>query len=53
MSSIASNAADAIIITDNGSGTGTVTWSNDNTYFLDGFVFVNDGQTLTIQRGNN
>jgi hypothetical protein len=40
-----------VIVTDNGSGTGTVTWTNDNTYFLDGFVFVNDGQVLTIQPG--
>ncbi len=38
-------------ITDNGSGTGTVTWTSDNTYILDGFVFVNAGQTLTIEPG--
>ncbi|MFK7806286.1 MAG: carboxypeptidase regulatory-like domain-containing protein [Saprospiraceae bacterium] len=38
-------------ITDDGSGTGTVTWSNDKTYVLDGFVFVNEGQTLTIEPG--
>lgn len=43
-------AAD-IIVTDDGSGTGTTTWTNDNTYILDGFVFVNDGQVLTIQEG--
>ncbi len=47
---ISASAAD-IVISDNGSGTGSVTWTNDNTYFLDGFVFVNDGQTLTIQAG--
>ena len=40
-----------ITITDNGSGTGTATWTNDNIYLLDGFVFVNTGQTLTIQPG--
>ncbi len=28
-----------------------VTWTNDFTYVLDGFVFVNDGQTLTIEPG--
>lgn len=44
------NAAD-IIISDDGSGTGTTTWTNDNVYILDGFVFVNSGQTLTIQAG--
>ncbi|MEZ4777611.1 MAG: T9SS type A sorting domain-containing protein [Bacteroidia bacterium] len=38
-------------ITDNGNGTGTVTWSNDTTYILDGFVFVNSGQILTIEAG--
>ncbi|MCB0705714.1 MAG: carboxypeptidase regulatory-like domain-containing protein [Saprospiraceae bacterium] len=28
-----------------------VQWTNDKTYVLDGFVFVSDGQTLTIQEG--
>jgi hypothetical protein len=45
-----SNAAD-IVVTDDGSGTGTVTWTADNTYFLDGFIFVNSGQVLTIEAG--
>lgn len=40
-----------ITITDNGSGTGTTTWTSDKVYILDGFVFVNAGQTLTIQPG--
>ncbi|WNJ19883.1 T9SS type A sorting domain-containing protein [Pontibacter sp. G13] len=38
-------------ITDTGAGTGTVTWSKDTVYILDGFVFVNDGDTLTIEPG--
>ena len=38
-------------ITDNGFGTGTVTWSKDKEYVLEGLVFVNDGQTLTIDPG--
>ena len=38
-------------ITDNGEGTGTITWTSDHEYLLDGFVFVNDGQTLTIEAG--
>lgn len=42
---------DEITITDDGNGTGTVTWTANNTYILDGFVFVNDGQTLTIEAG--
>lgn len=40
-----------ILIMDDGNGTGTTTWTADNTYILDGFVFVNDGQTLTIEAG--
>lgn len=38
-------------ITDNGAGTGTVTWRSDHDYILEGLVFVNDGQTLTIEPG--
>ena len=40
-----------VTITDDGSGTGTTTWTSDNTYILDGFVFVNDGDVLTIEAG--
>ena len=40
-----------VTITDGGSGTGTTTWTKDKVYLLDGFVFVNSGQTLTIQAG--
>ncbi|MFO7932782.1 MAG: T9SS type A sorting domain-containing protein [Bacteroidales bacterium] len=43
--------AGEIIVQDDGSGTGTVTWTSNNTYILDGFVFVNDGQVLTIEAG--
>ena len=32
-------------------GTGTVTWSSDTIYILRGFIFVNSGQTLTIEPG--
>ncbi len=32
-------------------GVGDVTWTSNNTYILDGFVYVNDGQTLTIEPG--
>jgi hypothetical protein len=39
------------VITDNGNGTGTTTWTKDKVYILDGLVFVNDGQTLTIEAG--
>jgi len=38
-------------VTDQGGGTGTVTWTSDKEYLLSGFVFVNDGQTLTIEAG--
>jgi hypothetical protein len=36
---------------DDGSGTGTITWSTGDTIILDGLVFVNDGSTLTIEPG--
>lgn len=39
------------VIYDDGSGTGTVTWTKENEYILESFVFVNDGQTLTIEPG--
>jgi len=35
-------------ITDN---TGTTTWTKDKVYLLDGFVFVNSGDVLTIEPG--
>lgn len=38
-------------IVDDGAGTGTVTWTKDKEYLIEGFVFVNDGQTLTINPG--
>jgi hypothetical protein len=38
-------------ITDDGQGTGTTTWTANQTYLIDGKVFVNDGQTLTIEPG--
>ncbi len=39
------------LIRDNGTGTGTVTWTSDRDYLIEGLVFVNDGQTLTIEPG--
>lgn len=32
-------------------GVGTTTWTSNNVYVLSGFVFVNEGQTLTIEEG--
>ena len=40
-----------VVITDNGEGTGTETWSCNNNYILNGYAFVNSGQALTIQAG--
>ncbi len=40
-----------ITITDDGSGTGNVTWHSNKKYVIEGLVFVNDGQTLTIEPG--
>jgi hypothetical protein len=39
------------VISDNGGGTGTTTWKADQKYLLDGIVYVNEGQTLTIEPG--
>ena len=39
------------VFRDNGDGTGTVTWTKNKEYILEGFVFVNDGQILTIEAG--
>ena len=38
-------------IRDDGGGTGTVTWQAGKKYVLEGLVFVNDGQELTIEAG--
>jgi urease beta subunit len=46
------NAADiTVTATDMDAAGNDVQWTADNTYILDGFVFVNDGQTLTIAPG--
>lgn len=39
------------VFRDMGEGTGTVTWKKGNDYLLEGLVFVNDGQVLTIEAG--
>jgi hypothetical protein len=36
---------------DNGNGIGTVTWTKDKEYLIEGFVYINDGQVLTIEPG--
>jgi len=46
-----SNDVPHVRIEDRGQGTGTLTLSRDTIYVLDGFVFVNNGQELTIQDG--
>lgn len=40
-----------ITVTDKGEGTGDYTFTADNTWILNGLVFVNEGQTLTIEAG--
>lgn len=40
------------VFRDMGEGTGTVTWKKGNDYLLEGLVFVNDGQVLTIEPGD-
>ncbi len=43
--------AKTVTIKDFGTGTGTVTFSADTTYVIEGRVYVNTGQTLTIEPG--
>jgi hypothetical protein len=40
-----------VTIKDNGEGIGNLTLKKNTVYLLDGFVFVNDGQTLNIEAG--
>jgi hypothetical protein len=42
---------EVIVLIDNGNGIGTTTLYADKEYLLDGLVFVNDGQILTIEPG--
>ena len=44
-------AANAQTITVSGEITTNTTWTNDNIYLVDGFVYVEDGATLTIEPG--
>ncbi len=44
-------AAPIVEIFASDAGTGTTTWTSENVYVLRGFVFVNEGQTLTIEPG--
>ncbi len=45
------NTGTTIAVKDDGNGIGTQTWTANNVYVLDGFCFVNSGQTLTIEAG--
>ncbi|MGB3778100.1 MAG: fasciclin domain-containing protein [Tunicatimonas sp.] len=40
-----------VTVTGSAEGVGNVRWTADNIYLLEGFVYVNDGQTLTIDPG--
>jgi len=42
------DSGETITVSDN---TGTITWKKENVYLLDGFVFVNSGDVLTIEAG--
>ncbi|WP_243664032.1 hypothetical protein [Rhodothermus marinus] len=45
-------AQNVVTVTDADIGPGDqVTWTSDNVYVLDGFVFVEEGATLTIEPG--
>lgn len=45
------NGVAVVEVTDLGEGSGTVTWTNNKIYELQSKVFVNSGQTLTIEKG--
>ena len=47
---LAAFGQNVVTVTD-GDISGDVVWTSDNTYVLDGFVFVGDGETLTIEAG--
>ena len=50
--SFAYNADSSVVtITDFGAGTGSMIWTADKTWILANLVFVNSGQTLTIEPG--
>ena len=40
-----------VVISDTGEGVGDVTWKANTDYLVDGKVYVNEGQTLTIEPG--
>ena len=40
-----------VTVTDIGQGTGTITWTSDKVWVLNGLVFVNSDQTLIIEAG--
>lgn len=48
---VGENPAQTIDINESADGVGTTTWESQNTYILNGRIFVNDGQTLTIEAG--
>ena len=49
--SLGGTTHETITVKDDVNGTGTTTWTSNNIYILNGFIFVNDGQTLTIEEG--
>ena len=44
-------AQEDITVTDDDLQDGTYTWSSENTYFLDGLVYLEEGGNLTIEAG--
>lgn len=48
---VAAEPAQVIDVAESANGVGTTTWRARNTYILNGKIFVNDGQTLTIEPG--
>ena len=48
---VAQEPAQVIDVAESAGGVGTTTWLARNTYILNGKIYINDGQTLTIEPG--
>lgn len=48
---LSASLVSTIVINYDVNGTGTTTWTSNNIYILNGLIYVNDGQTLTIEAG--
>lgn len=50
-STLFEEAGGVVTVSDRGEGTGTMTWTSDKVWVLNGLVFINDGDELAIEAG--